>query len=163
VTLNPTARRAAAPLAGATLLLLTACGPDDARRDEATGEITASAEADVFSLQVGDCLDLAAAASTTGEVESLPTVPCTDPHDGEVYAETDLTGDTYPADLETQAQEFCYAAFAPFVGLSYEESTIDFTTLSPTSTSWDQGDRGVQCILQTTDGQVTGTLEGAAA
>lgn len=154
-----TARCALAVLAGASALALTACGPEAAQRDEASGEITASADADVFSLEVGDCLDMEAATET--EVETLPTVPCGDPHDGEVYAENELTGDEVPADLEDQAGTFCYDAFAPFIGMAYEESTLDFSYLAPTPASWDEGDRAVQCVLLSPE-PVTGTLEGAA-
>jgi hypothetical protein len=156
---NLTARCATAVLAGATVLLLSACGPEAAQRDESSGEITASADADVFTLEVGDCLDMEAAAAT--EVETLPTVPCGDPHDSEVYAETDLTGEEIPADLDDQAGTFCYDAFEPFIGMAYEESTLDFSYLAPTAGSWDQGDRSVQCVLQSPE-PVTGTLEGAA-
>ena len=63
---------AAAVLAGATALLLSACGPEAAQRDEASGEVTAASDADVFSVQVGDCLDMAKIASAA-EVETVPT------------------------------------------------------------------------------------------
>ncbi len=157
-----TLRCAAAVLAGAAALSLAACGPQDAQRDEATGEITASAEADVFSLQVGDCLDMSALAEQT-EVETLPTLPCSDPHDGEVYAETTLAdADKLPSDLVAQAEEFCGAEFEPFVGMPYETSTLEVTYLHPTDASWGQGDRGVQCVVIATQEPVTGTLEGSA-
>lgn len=150
----------AVSLATAATLALSACGADEAQRDEASGEITAAAEANVFSVQVGDCLDLAAMASAT-EVETLPTVPCGEEHDGEVYAETTLEGDEYPADIDDQADEFCYGEFPTFVGKDYETSTLDYGPLTPSTVSWDQGDRVVQCILMSAE-PVTGSLEGAA-
>lgn len=155
-----TARCATAVLAGTTVLLLSACGPEAAQRDEASGEVTAASDADVFSLQVGDCLDMAELASAT-EVETVPTVPCGDPHDGEVYAETALEGDELPADVEDQADAFCYDAFEPFIGMTYEESAVDFTYFTPSEGSWGQGDRAVQCIVVVAE-PTTGTLEGAA-
>lgn len=150
----------AVSLAAGAALALSACGAGDAQRDEASGEITEAAEADVFTIQVGDCLNLAEMASAT-EVESLPTVPCGEEHDGEVYAETRLKGDEYPADIDTQADEFCYGAFSTFVGMDYETSTLDYGPLTPSTDSWDQGDRVVQCILMSAE-PVTGSLEGAA-
>ena len=157
---NLTARCATAVLAGATILLLSACGPEAAQRDEASGEVTAASDADVFSVQVGDCLDMATIASAA-EVETVPTVPCADPHDGEVYAETSLEGDEVPADLAELADTFCYDAFEPFIGMAYEESSVDFSYFAPTEGSWGQGDRAVQCIAVVAE-PTTGTLEGAA-
>jgi hypothetical protein len=149
----------AVSLAAGAALALSACGADEAQRDESTGEITAAAEANVFSLQVGDCLNVADVTDT--QVQSLPTVPCADEHDGEVYAETSLSGDEYPADIDAQAEQFCVEAFEPFVGLAYESSTLGAGPLTPSEVSWEDGDRVVQCILMTEE-PVTGSLEGSA-
>ncbi|MEV7973944.1 septum formation family protein [Cellulomonas sp. NPDC089187] len=149
-------------LAVATLTL-SGCSNSapEAQRDESSGEITASAEADVFSIAVGDCLDLSSSTMAT-EVSSLPTVPCSDAHDSEVYAETSLEGEEYPTDLDDQAGQFCYDQFSTFVGKAYEESTLDFQYLTPTQDGWENGnDRSVQCILMSPE-PVTETLEGSA-
>ncbi|UZN02715.1 septum formation family protein [Cellulomonas sp. S1-8] len=172
-------RLLAAPvLAVALAATLTGCGSlfggdaEPAQRDEPGGEITASADADVFSLQVGDCLDYLALSEDTTEFSSLPTIPCADPHDSEIYAETTLTEEQFQADLAlteagdtetpTTADQFCYDAFAPFVGATYEDSVLDYTYLSPTEESWAQGDDVVQCLVVHPDGGVTGTLKDAA-
>lgn len=151
-------------LGGLTVAALTLAGCSTApaaQRDESTGEITASAEADVFTIAVGDCLDLSS-SEMSEEVSSLPTVPCADEHDSEVYAETSLPDGEYPADLEDQAAQFCYDQFAPFVGLSYEESTLDVQPMTPTQYGWEEGDdRVIQCILLSPE-RVTGTLAGSA-
>lgn len=149
----------AVSLAAGAALALSACGAGDGQRDEASGEITEAADVNVFSLEVGDCLNVADVTET--QVESLPTVPCSEPHDGEVYAETRLKGDEYPADIDTQAEQFCYDSFEPFVGMAYETSTIGAGPLTPSEVSWADGDREVQCILMVEE-PVTGTLEGAA-
>lgn len=147
--------------AGAALVAgLTACGSgsDDPQRDETSGEVTASAESDVFAIKVGDCLDLSQQESS--EVSSLPTVPCDEPHDSEVFAELTLTGDELPTDLDTQADTFCHDEFATFVGISYEESALEYSPLTPTESSWAQGDRVVQCIVLSGE-PVTGSLQGS--
>ncbi|HEY0216606.1 MAG TPA: septum formation family protein [Cellulomonas sp.] len=160
---NLTSRCALAVLSVASVVAVAGCsmlgGSDDAKRDESSGEVTEAADADVFSLAVGDCLDLSDFEET--EVETLPVVPCSDPHDSEVYAEQELTGDEIPTDLDTQADQICYDAFAPFVGIAYEESQLGYSYLAPTSVSWDQGDRNVQCIVSHLTEQVTSTLEGS--
>lgn len=148
-------------------LLLSGCallggGPADAERD-AGGAVVASQEANVFSLGVGDCLNTADVAS--GELESIPTLSCSEPHDSEIYAEILLTGDEWPGSdtVDAQVDEYCYAQFLGFVGVSYQASVLDYITITPTQASWEQaGDRIGQCVVIDGDGGVTGSLRGAA-
>ena len=143
--------------------------PDAVRDDE--GQITEAAEADVFSLKLGDCFDYAALSSTT-EISSVSTIPCGEAHDAEIYAEMHLTEEQFKADLELSqsgdtetlghADQFCYDQFAGFVGTSYEESTLNFTPFTPTEMSWAQGDDVVQCILVHPDGGFTGSMKDSA-
>ncbi|MBO3094558.1 septum formation family protein [Cellulomonas dongxiuzhuiae] len=165
------------PLLAATLAAtLTGCGilgdtAEPAQRDEPGGEITASAEADVFSLQLGDCFDYAALSEATS-ISSVSTIPCGDPHDAEIYAETTLTEEQFRSDLAlteaadattpTVAEQFCYDAFAGFVGKAYEESTLDYTLFSPSEEGWAQGDDVVQCILLHPDADITGSMRDSA-
>lgn len=148
-------------------LVLSGCallggGPADAERD-ADGAVVASQEASVFSLDVGDCLNTADLAS--GELDAIPTLPCAEPHDSEIYAEILLTGDEWPGldSVDTQVDDFCYAQFPGFVGVSYQESVLYYITVTPTQTSWEQADDRIgQCIVIDDDGGVTGSLRGAA-
>ncbi|MBC7292409.1 MAG: septum formation family protein [Actinotalea sp.] len=153
-------------------LLLSGCsavegltGPDEAVRDTGSGEITEASEADAFSVRVGDCLSLLESpAADATEIESLPTVPCGEPHDSEVYAATELPEGDYPGEEEVGAvaDEFCYDEFEAFVGTSYEESALDFTTLFPTAQSWDgMDDREILCVVVDGEGGVTGSLRDA--
>ena len=84
-------------------------------------------EVDVFALEVGDCLTDYRA---TEGVVSVPTMPCSEPHSGEIYAVVPLPeGDgNYPGveAISAQAEEKCIAEFEGFVGLSYEESVLEF-------------------------------------
>lgn len=161
---NLTTRCAAAVLIGATSLALAACGTSKpAQRDEATGEITASAEATVFDIAVGDCLDMSGentSSTVATEVETLPTVPCDTPHDGEVYAAKDVEGDKLPTDIETQVQDFCLSEFEGFVGQPYETSSVEIYYLYPQDLSWSQGDRGMQCVAVAMGDPVTGSMRG---
>ncbi len=70
-------------------------GPADAQRDEPGGEVTEASDADVFSVQVGDCI-VSSKLDDADQVESVPVVPCSEPHDAEVYAETELPRATTP-------------------------------------------------------------------
>ncbi len=129
-------------------------------RDD-TGTIVEGGTTDVFALAVGDCIG---ASTGTGEVSDVPTVPCAEPHDDEVYADFPLADGDYPGEdaIFEQADQGCYDAFAPFVGIAYEDSTLDFSYYYPTSGSWAQGDRLISCLIFDPAGQTTGSLEGAA-
>lgn len=165
---SPTFRSALAPLAVVALAVtLTGCGSildavsgdsaPEAQRDEPGGEITAAADADVFSLKVGDCLDYLDSAAGTTEFSSLPAKPCGEQHDAEIYAEATLTDEQYAAG-ETYYDEFCVGEFPGFVGTSYEESALDYTYLSPNADGWAAGDDVLQCIVVHLDGGLTGTM-----
>jgi hypothetical protein len=132
---------------------------DGDRHDQASSASTGSTGGDVFSLAIGDCLTLAGVTGT--EVDDLPVTACTSPHDAQVYSSFELSGDVLPGDLDNQASTRCEDAFAAFVGTSWEQSSLDYTYLAPTSDSWSHGDREVLCLATTTGGTVSTTFEGS--
>ena len=128
----------------------------------ADGVITSAGSVSAFEVQVGDCFDDAAFEST--DVSEVPGVPCGDPHDNEVYATFDLTGE-WPGDerVEELAFEGCYDRFAGAIGRSYEESVIDYTAIYPSAGSWKQiDDREVICVAYHMDFEkLTGSVIGS--
>ncbi|WP_104475230.1 YdgH/BhsA/McbA family protein [Microterricola pindariensis] len=130
-------------------------------RDAATQEITESGQADVFSIQVGDCMN-----EVSGDtVYDVPVVPCGEPHDEEAYFEHTFTVAEFPGDdaVYDEALDACYVAFPAFAGISYEESTLDFYPFTPTKESWEQADdRVVTCMIYDPSARTTGSLAGAA-
>lgn len=151
--------------AGAAALIalaaLTACSSSSPVRDDDTGEVTEGGSADVFTVHVGDCFN----DTSESEVSELPLVPCSEPHDNEVFYEFDLPDGDYPGDtaIETATTTECDPVFATFIGTAYEDSELAYSWLSPTEESWDQvGDRAVQCVVYDPSGQTTGTLKGSA-
>lgn len=154
----------------ASALLLTGCsaifGPQEAQRDTPDGEVTAASDANVFSLQVGDCVYQDESDAAAEEHASLPVVPCAEPHNGEIYAEVELDEGEFPGDTKVQelAVDYCYEQFADFVGLSYDESTLFLWPMFPSKDSWEvQGDRVVQCFIghESSTETVTGSLKDA--
>ena len=126
----------------------TGLGGQDATTRDDDGAIVESGEIGAFRIKLGDCLN----GQTTGLIESMEGVPCSSPHDVEVYYAFNLPdGDgSYPGDTATgeAAGDGCYNAFAGFVGHPYETSIYGFTTLSPSAESWDQlDDREVLCLI----------------
>ena len=155
-------------LSAVAALALSSCSVFDSSgssneppRDETNGQITETADADVFSIKVGDCLDYVALGS--GEINSVPVVPCGEPHDGEVYAEMSLPDGDYPGDdaISQQADTYCYDQFATFVGIPWDDSSLDYSPLTPTADSWDGfDDRLIQCVVASQD-DVTESFKGS--
>lgn len=116
-----------------------------------------------LQLAVGECiLNSAVSAEGETEVNSLPRVDCAEAHDGEVFYVEEMTELT--EESITAGDETCYAQYEAYVGVPYEESVYYYTTMTPTQSSWDLGDRQLACILVGEEGeQLTGSLKGAAA
>lgn len=154
---------AALALSGCSAIgsLVDGIAPKPAETRDESGTIVEGGQTDVFAIAVGDCLD-----DQSGDVvQEVPTVPCSEPHAYEVYAEIVVTdADEYPGTeaIETEADAGCYDAFGPFVGFAYEDSELDFNYYYPTAESWAEGDRIVSClILEVSGADVTGSLAGA--
>jgi len=141
---------------------------DGAQRDEETNEVTEEGTDSVFDIALGDCI-----LEPDGEqISDVTVVPCSDPHDYELYYEFELPDGEYPGDqaVSDQAAAECEAQFEPFAGIAFNDSaTLWYNFFSPTTNSWSDGDRLIQCLIyEASDDQgqeivqVTGTLEGAA-
>lgn len=114
----------------------------------------------VFDLKVGDCLDEPAGS----EIFDVNRVDCSEPHDSELYATFDLTGDSYPgaSTVEAAAIDGCLEAFEPYVGREFATSRLDVWWLEPSTESWSEGDREIACMLSEPDGSdMTGSLKGS--
>lgn len=134
------------PFAIAVAVVAAAIGISTAAERNGEGEITTAGTVDAFQIQVGDCFDDEAFQSTG--IAEVPGVPCSDPHDNEVYAAFDISGE-WPGEerVEQLADEGCYERFSDVVGKSYEESVIAYTTIYPSHGSWKQrDDREVLCV-----------------
>jgi hypothetical protein len=162
-------RRLLAVAAAATLAAsLSGCSIIDriidkpVTRDAETEEVVEGGTASVFAIKVGDCVN---DGSTGEEVFEVEAVPCAEPHDLEAYHEFSLDGSEYPGDDEIaqQADTGCYDQYAGFVGMSYEDSTLDYFPYTPTEASWtEDGDRLVSCMIGDPEGRTTGSLAGVA-
>lgn len=115
----------------------------------------------VFELEVGDCISTPSGPTVTG-------VPCSEPHDFEVYALFDVPGGPsapYPGDasITDTADTGCQGdRFTDYVGEPYATSEIYATSLSPSEATWtQQGDREVVCLARAQSGQLTGTVHDA--
>ena len=103
------------------------------------------------SLAVGDCIDV----PSSGAITTIPKLPCTESHDGEVFHVFEVAGATYPTDPEWGPLIYpvCDPAFERYTGTPVETRTdIDYIYLVPTEDRWASGDRRVTCFIQSLDG-----------
>ncbi len=157
-------RRMVAAAAAAVALLSAGCA-EEATRD-AEGEIVEEGEMDVFSFAVGDCFsspELGTADEPT-EVGGVTAVPCSEPHQNEVYHLFDVEDGDFPGNepIQDEAREGCLAEFEGYVDATFEESALDIGALWPTEGTWDDGDREVVCYVFALDGDdLEGSMEGS--
>lgn len=127
-------------------------------RDE-TGAIIEEGRIPVDSIRVGDCFD--DPSDPQDLVDSLRAVPCSRPHDNETSDRFDLPDGTYPGDEETDslASQGCLASFEAYVGVSYRDSELGVSHLTPTEEAWNDGDREVICfVFQPTGEKMIGSV-----
>lgn len=174
------ARAGKAVTAAAFALVLAGCGAsgssadnDEAMASESPAAASATPEADTVvaeneeeaapetvdavDLKVGNCLIDDPDAEEVSDVEVLP---CTQPHDSEVYAAMDIDAGVYPGEeaVDTMAQDFCLAEFQPYIGTEYSVSALDVGYLTPTPSSWTLGnDREILCTVYRVDGEKLST------
>ncbi len=150
-------------LGGAAVAVAAALGFSAMAERNDAGQIVSAGAVDAFAVQVGDCFDDGAFAQSG--VSELPGVPCSEPHDNEIYAVFDIEGD-WPGDerIEEIAYEGCYDRFAAAIGRSYEDSVIEYTVIWPSKGSWKQmNDREVICVGYHMEFEkLTGTIIGSA-
>ncbi|MBM4183992.1 MAG: hypothetical protein FJ207_07165 [Gemmatimonadetes bacterium] len=139
-----------------------AVGISNAARRNDAGEITEAGAVSAFEVRVGDCFDDGAFENT--EVQELPAIPCSQPHDNEIYATFDIPGEWPGVErIGELAGEGCLDRFAAAIGKAYEDSEIDLTTIYPTEGSWNQrSDREVICVAYHVDQEkLTGSVLGS--
>lgn len=164
---KPLSTRVGPWLAGLAAVLLIGGGVSaalsSAQRGEG-GQISRGGTLDVMELQEGDCFNDPEGGADEVEVLDVQAVVCSETHDNEVFdAGSVPDGDSYPGNdaLLDQVASRCLAEFQPFVGLPYQNSVLDFVVLTPTASSWEEGDRGSICAIYDPTGPVEGSLQGA--
>jgi hypothetical protein len=136
-----------------------------ADRDE-TGAVVSEGAIDAFQIQVGDCFNDAPdqGKEDTIQVFDVAGIPCSQPHDNEVYAIFDAALAEFPGsdEMSNLAHEACVERFEAFVGRDYETSKLDVYPMYPTIESWNQrDDREIVCALYDPDlAKLTGSMRG---
>ncbi len=117
----------------------------------------------IDELRVGDCFDI-----PPGEyVLIVPIVDCDEAHDAEFLLRVGLSVGTVPYPgldaLIDRVSTDCIPAFDEYVGMRYEDSSLDVYWLYPDEAGWAGGNRAIECVLVSVDGsKLTGSMRGAA-
>ncbi len=113
---------------------------------------------DAADVGLGDCL--ATIPDDASLVASIKTVPCSEPHKGEVYYVATVPGAEFPGETAViEFQDKCEPALRAFAPSAMTDPQVGMFVLYPTADSWKRGDRTVTCIA-TTDAPRTGSLRG---
>jgi hypothetical protein len=122
-------------------------GQDNSTRD-VSGVIVAGGDVGVNALQLGDCFNDAVADEVV-DISVVSAVPCSEPHDNEVYYLGALPEADYPGDdlVDELVADQCLTVFAAFTGVSYAESKLEIGYIFPSEASWGEGDRGYVCLV----------------
>jgi hypothetical protein len=113
-------------------------------------------ESAVFKLQTGDCV-----SAPNGQVVSV--LPCSAPHQAEVFATFALPGSAWPgtAAVQAQASSGCASRLTgylnPQLAISLAQSYV-----FPNKVAWTAGTRTVICEVQAASGQLTQSVRGAS-
>jgi hypothetical protein len=89
------------------------------------------------------------------EFDEVRRLPCSEPHDGEVFFNEDHPGPDFPSDdaFQSWVEAECIPAFESYTGSAYDDQEVlDIGWFTPTERSWTFGDRGVTCYLTPVNG-----------
>ena len=104
-------------------------------------------------LRVGDCFEV----PTGDSIRDVQHHPCSEPHDGEVFAVGDVEGfGTYPtlAQFDDWVTAECITkGFPAYTGTTYDtRQDVDIGYFYPVEENWGKGDRGMVCYLSPVGG-----------
>lgn len=114
----------------------------------------------VFLLHQGQCLDSAANATVVAHA-----LPCTQPHDAEIYGIFPVAGQRWPGAgaLSTLAQRGCQSRLSDYLNPQLATSGLAEFYVYPNQGAWAAGGRSVICEIRGTHGKLTGSVRAATS
>jgi hypothetical protein len=126
-----------------------------ARRDD-SGAINHAGKLPVNSLRAGDCV------KKFGEGSSITVdgVPCSDPHNTQVYAIFELPDEPFPGQdgVISASEKGCTDRVPAALEPRVSNGDLSVAYLHPQEASWDRGDREVACVVISEKGDLTESL-----
>jgi hypothetical protein len=145
-------------LVGIVALVIVGIVAGGGSNNDPTTSLADSGDVNVQRLTPGQCLNGLKEGSA---IRDLPAVPCTQPHEGEVFATFDLADGDFPGDTEVAklAEDGCVDRLQTYAPKAADDPKVEIYFLHPTSTSWRLGDQGVACVAMSSAGKVTGSIK----
>ena len=118
---------------------------------------SASGGLNVFSLGVGDCFDNPKDATS---IHSVSAVPCSSPHNAQVFGQFHLSGTLYPGSSTVQhsAATDCNGKVVANLDQKKINNSMEIRYIFPLETSWYLGQRTISCIVVTPSDSLTSSL-----
>jgi hypothetical protein len=107
----------------------------------------------IFSLQVGECFN--------GQNElGVTPLPCSSPHEAEVFATFSLPETAWPGDdaAQAEAKAGCQQRIASYVNPELATAPLSQEYIYPNELTWEAGVRTVICDVRSTNGPITGSV-----
>jgi hypothetical protein len=103
----------------------------------------------VFALRAGDCFQNPRGDQSVLGITYVTVVPCTTPHDAQVFVAFTAAGTSYPgtAALKHQADQGCHARLSGLLVTSKITSTMSLRFFYPLASSWSSGHRTISCLI----------------
>ena len=111
-------------------------------------------ESAVFKLRVGDCI-------STPKGQLVSVLPCSAPHEAEVFATFTLPAQAWPGTprVRAEASSGCASRLTGYLNPQLATSLTQ-SYVFPDSVAWRAGTRTVICEVRATSGQLTGSVRG---
>jgi hypothetical protein len=111
-------------------------------------------ESAVFKLRVGDCV-------STANRELVSVLPCSAPHEAEVFATFTLPDSAWPGRPtgRAEASSGCASRLSGYLNPQLATS-LTLSYVFPDFAAWRAGTRTVICEVRATSGQLTGSVRG---
>jgi hypothetical protein len=124
------------------------------------GQISHKGNLSVFDLKVGDCFNNP--TDTSNGVASVQAIPCTQPHNAQIYAKFSLTAGAdgaYPGDsaLNDQASKGC-SDDTEDLNQSAVTSSMTPRFLIPEEDTWNNNERMASCMVVNPTATLTSSL-----
>ena len=141
------------------LIGLVAYDAHQAQRSSAT--VVGARQENASQLRVGQCVAVPT-TDTGANGSTVMVVPCSQPHDGQVFAAARSSDTSFPgsAALTEQALDDCSMRVSAFLGT--ERTLLQLMAFTPQSQGWAAGDRTEHCVLVDRAQSVTGDIRSHA-
>jgi hypothetical protein len=142
------------------LVIVLAVGYFASARRGSSGELENAGTLSVGDLHVGDCFDV----GDEEEISDVDGRPCTEAHEFQVFHVQDHQTGAFPSDAELEGifSSICASPFESFVGEPYASSVLYGSMITPSESSWADGDREYVCVLYDPENtELTTSMEGA--